>query len=442
MNRLFVAHETVSSPMRNGRQFSRRQFTAAASTGIASALTGCSAGVFGQSNTVGPPTLTVSSWGEGVERKIVEKILDNYDQGHQNVNVAYQSIPNGQYSQTLKTRYAGDTEPDVFYMATERALQYMESDAVLDLTPYLEDDPNYAVDDLLDNLISAFQHEGKTYGIPKDFTSIGMYYNAAHLKQAGVGIPKTWDDLRSVFEAVKRKTDVKYPFGFYDQPGNTLYPLILQNGGAVLNEDETRCVVGSTEAVEALEFLVGIHDDGLGGRYSNEISASWLAPSMGEGLSTAGMAGAWCIPTFEEEYSGTFKSIDMFDPTPTPQGGEQATTLLTVAWAASATPTNEQAAAQLVKALTSKQGMWDWSKTKIALPSRQSLLDKPFYNDQPILRKLASFTDGGKPFRFGLHHERLHNTIMSEVEGALAGVKSADSALKSAERLVNNNVLE
>lgn len=420
----------------------RRRFTAAAGTVGAAALAGCSTGVLSQSASTGPPTLTVASWGEGVEREIVERILDNYDQGHRNVNVAYQSIPNDQYSQTLKTRYAGDTEPDVFYLATERALQYMESDAVLDLTPYLENDSDFVVDDLLDDLLSAFQHEGKTYGIPKDFTPVGMYYNGAHLERAGVGVPETWDDLRGAFEAVKRKTDVEYPFGFYDQPTNTLYPLILQNGGAVLNESGTRCVVGSTEAVEALEFLVGLHDDGLGGRYSSEISASWIAPSMGEELSTAGMAGAWCVPTFEEEYANTFESIDLFDPTPIPRGGQQSTTLLTVAWAASATPTNEKAAAQLVKALTSKQGMWDWAKTKIALPSRQSLLDRPFYDQQPILDKLASFADGGKPFRFGLHHERVNNTIMSEVEGALAGVKSPDSAMKSAQRLINNNVLE
>lgn len=429
--------------MRDERTLSRRRLTATLGAGAATALAGCSGNMLNlSSDATAVPTIEVAGWGEGVEREIIQGILQSYDQSHEDINVTYQAIPGGQYTSKLKTQFAGGTEPDVFYLSGERCVQYIENGALLDLDPYLGSDSNYAFDDLLDNLLAPFQYQGGTYGIPKDFTPIGMYYNAAHLEEAGVGeMPGTWDGLRSALEAVKRNTDVEYPMAFNGQPRETFFTFLFLNGGAVLTDDQTRCVVGSKEAVEALEFLVGLHDDGLAGIYSDEISVSWSAPALGEELTTAAMAGAWVYPTLQQQYGDVFESIEMVEELPVPPGGQQVTMLLTVAWAASRAPTSEQAAADLVKALTSKEGMWEWAQTGIALPSRQSLLDRPFYDERPILNNIAEFSDGGKPFNFGIHHERIVSTILSEVEGALTGVKSPDSAMKSAQRLINNNVL-
>ncbi|HET7325380.1 MAG TPA: extracellular solute-binding protein, partial [Halococcus sp.] len=419
----------------------RRTFTTALGTGAAAALAGCSTGILSTGKSSGVATLEAAGWGEGVEREIVTGIMRDYDRSHENTRVSYRGIP-GNYESTMKTLFAGGTEPDVFYLAGERCVPYMKNDALLDLTPYIEDARNYDTDDLLDNLLSVFQYEGGIYGIPKDFTSIGLYYNESHLEKAGVsGSLETWDDLRSALERIKARTPVEYPMAFNSQPRQTVFPFIFLNGGRVLTDDQTECVIGSKEAVEALEFVVGLHDDGLAGLYSDEISVSWEGPALGEGLTSTAMSGAWVVPTLREEYGKTYESIKMVERMPLPPGGEQTTMLLTTAWAPSATPDSEKAAAELIKALTSKQGMWQWAKTGIALPARQSLLDKPYYENHPILTNLAEFAEGGTPFNFGLHHTRITNTILSEVEGALTGVKSADAALKSAERLINNNIL-
>ena len=436
-----VKHE-VPRPMQGNNRLSRRQVTTTIGVGAAAALAGCSANFVGQTSETEVPTIKVAGWGQGVEREIIQEILRNYDSSNESVNVSYQAIPGGQYTSKLKTQFAGGTEPDVFYLSGERCLQYIENGAILDLSPHLGNDPEYEFDDLLDNLLEPFRYQGGIYGIPKDFTPVGLYYNASHLEEAGVGeVPETWDGLRSAFEAVKQNTDIEYPMGFAGQPRQTFFTFLFQNGGEVLNDGGTECLIGSNEAIEALQFLVDLHDDGLAGIYSDEISVSWSGPALGEEHTTTAMAGAWVFPTLQDQYSDVFESIEMVEEMPIPSGGQQTTMLLTVAWAASGTPADEQAAAELVKALTGTEGMWEWAKTGIALPSRQSLLDRPYYDERPMLDNLAQFTDGGKPFNFGIHHERIVSTILSEVEGALTGVKSADNAMKSAQRLINNNIL-
>lgn len=419
----------------------RREFMTAAGIGTASALAGCSTSVLSQpASTV--PTLSAAGWGQGVEREIVERILRNYDQSHDSVQVTYQSVP-GDYAQQMKTEYAGGTEPDVFYLAAERAAPFLRNEALMNLNPYIQDDPQYDFDDLIDNLLSAFQYQGKTYGIPKDYTPVGLYYNEAHLRQAGAKTSlETWDDMRSAFEQVKRNTDVTYPLGILSQPRETLFPLIWQTGASVLNDDGTECVVGSPGAIEALQFLVDLYDDGLAGIYSSEVSVGWGAPALGEGLITASMGGAWFVSALREEYADSVEALRVAERMPVPKGGRQATMLLTTAWAPSSNPTDEQAAAGLVKALTDKQGMWQWAKTGTALPARESLLNRPFYQDRPLLDNLVKLTESGLPLQFGLNSTRIVNTILSEAEGAITGDRSADSAMKSAERLINNNILE
>src|SRR5439155_1465888 len=53
-------------------------------------------------------------------------------------------------------------------------------------------------DDFVPTIINAFSYQGKTYGIPKDFNTLGLVYNKDIFKAAGVAEPTnywTWTDL-------------------------------------------------------------------------------------------------------------------------------------------------------------------------------------------------------------------------------------------------------
>jgi len=438
--------------MSPSQSISRRRLVSAIGAGIATGIAGCSGSdnqattdtsnsqEGGNSNSQ-TTTLNVASWGGDVESGIVESILEDYDSSNQNINVEYQNIPFSEYSTKLQTQFSGGTEPEVFYLASGSAPQYMQNGALLALDSYVEGSDGYAYDDILDNLLSAFQYEGTTYGIPKDFTPVGLFINGGHLEDAGANTsPETWSELRSAFETVKANTDVEYPFAFGSRPRNTLVQLIWQNGGRVLAEDNSECVVGSTAAIEALQYLLDLRNDGLAAVYGNEISPTWAAPSLGQETVTAAMTGAWSISTLNEEYGSVADSLSVADPMPIPSGGQQATIVFTTSWSASSQQDTKQASAELIKSLTSKEGMWQWTKTGTALPARESLLDKEFYDDRPLLDGMTNLADYGRPFLFGINHSEVVDTVMSEVEGAVTGAKSADAALKDAERQLNSEV--
>jgi multiple sugar transport system substrate-binding protein len=436
----------------NDRRITRRRLVQAATAAGIAGLAGC-AGAGGRDQGTETTTtasdgdgnarsLTVASWGGEVEQEIVTGILQDYDDQHENVSVEYNNTPFDQYSEKLKTQFAGNTEPDVFYLIADDAPTFMRNGALLELDPYVQNSDDYDFEPILDNLLEAFQYDGATYGVPKDFTSVGLFHNTAHLEEAGVDNSlETWSDLRSALETVKQETDVEYPMAFQSQPRNTLVQLIWQNGGRVLNEAGDESLLGSQEAIEALEFLVGLRDDELAGLYGSDLSSTWAAPALGEGNVTATMTGAWAVSTLEQEYSDRFESLKVANPMPIPEGGQEATIVFTTSWSASANTDAPEMSADLIKALTSTEGMWKWVKTGTALPAREPLLERDFYDERELLGGLANLAEIGRPLVFGPNTSRILDTVMSEAEGALTGSQSAAEAMEAAQRQINNDVL-
>ncbi len=111
---------------------------------------------------------------------------------------------------------------------------------------------------------------GKLWTMPFNNSMSVLYSNKDLFRAAGLDPekpPKTWDELVEVAQALTRDTDGD---GQVDQWGfNTtssthwyLSAMILQNGGRIINEDETRVLYDGPEAIEALEFwgeLVNLH---------------------------------------------------------------------------------------------------------------------------------------------------------------------------------------
>ena len=447
----------ISSTSSDQSRLSRRSLAKVIGTGAAVGLAGCSGNGGGigaggdgsgggngstdggsDGGSSGTTTLTAASWGEGVEREIVKEILNSYESSTEGVEIKYQNTPSEQYSQNLQTQFSGNKEPDVFYLIADEAPTFMRNGALLPIGSKLRDADDYHFDDILDNLLEPFTYDGSVYGIPKDFTPVGLFYNTDHLEAAGVSAPKTWSELRTVLEAISESTDVDYPMAVGSQPRNTLIQLVLQNGGSVLSDDGSQAVIGSQEAIEALAYLNGLVEDDLAGIYGNNIDSTWAPPAMGSNTISMAMTGAWSVSTLEQEYGDLYEATEV--GMPIPEGGEKATISFTTAWAASANTNAPNASVGLVKALTNEEGMWDWVSTGTALPSRQSLLDRDFYDDRPLLSGLGDLGDVAHPMVFGPQTPMILDTIMNEAEAVLTGDKDPKTAMTDAERQINSEL--
>jgi len=102
----------------------------------------------------------------------------------------------------LKAEMSAGTQPPIFNLfGGDDTVKYSKAGRLLDLTGILDE---LGLKDAFFNL-REFTVDGKIYGLPEAGYIEGFFYNQKLFKDAGVEVPKTWDELIKVCEALKAK---------------------------------------------------------------------------------------------------------------------------------------------------------------------------------------------------------------------------------------------
>jgi raffinose/stachyose/melibiose transport system substrate-binding protein len=125
--------------------------------------------------------------------------LKAYEAAHKNVTIDMQVIPDEQFTQLMKTRFASGEYPDVYLDNFGQIAQlYSIPDTLVDLSkePWVK------------RLMSTngVTDGAKVYGLPMvGVPSIeGVVYNKAVFEKAGVKVPTTWDEFLAACDTLKK----------------------------------------------------------------------------------------------------------------------------------------------------------------------------------------------------------------------------------------------
>ncbi len=110
-------------------------------------------------------------------------------------------------------------------------------------------------------------YKGQAYGLAYAMTPRYIVYNKRMFEKAGIQrVPETWEEFREA----ARKTTVAAEgiHGYVIEVGGGIQSAqhysnwLWINGGDFFNEDQTKCLLDSEEAIEALQFMVDLVKDG------------------------------------------------------------------------------------------------------------------------------------------------------------------------------------
>lgn len=370
------------------------------------------------------------------ETSAVESLTSQFSENHDRID-AEASVVQSKYLQKLKTQLAAGEAPDVFYLGAQPFGQFASQDALLSLDP-LRDADGYDFDDFYDPLVSAYEYQGTQYGIPKDFSTLGMFYNTAMFEQAGASVPTTWDGLRTALQKVQANTDVDAPMIEYSN-ARSWKGLLYQNGGRMLSDDGSEVVFASDAGVEALDFLVQLKKDGLL-VLPSEISAGWHGKALGTEQVATAILGPWGLPFLADKFPKVNEAVDVAH-IPKPSDGQKATPAYTVCWTGSSNTESKAASRELVQFYTSKQGMKLWAQKGIALTARKSLADADFYQSNPRWNTLLEAAEWSKPVAYGPKTQAILNKLHPQLTAAMKEKKSPREALETAQQDINSSVM-
>ncbi len=140
--------------------------------------------------------------------------LAEYEQMHPDIKFNIISAQNQEYKEKIKIVVGSEDTPDIFFSwvgdFTER---FIREDLILDLTPYLEADPEWKDSFIQSQLEQYVNEDGMQYGIPFRLDCKLFFYNKAIFDEHNLTPPTTWDEFINVCETLKAAGITPISFG-------------------------------------------------------------------------------------------------------------------------------------------------------------------------------------------------------------------------------------
>lgn len=203
-------------------------------------------------------TITVWDYYADPNATPIKPLIDQFQKDNPNITVKYEIMDWNTALEKLNVVLSGGTPPDVVTVDMTWLPKYAALGAFTDLKPFMPDgklngvplEQSYAA-----GALEAMNYNGKIVTMMYDFDAYALYYRADLLEQKGLQVPKTWDELVQVLKTLKE--DNKY---MYEVDPDTFHlsQFVFENGGTLLNKDNTAAVFNSPEGVEATQFYTDL----------------------------------------------------------------------------------------------------------------------------------------------------------------------------------------
>ena len=137
----------------------------------------------GESSADGGVTINYWLWDDR-QAPLYQQCADDFHAANPNITVKITQTAWGQYWDTLTTQLAASNAPDTFVDHSTRLLQFIDSNQIMDIT---EAANKAGIDDSIyqPGLADLSKYEGKRYGLPKDWDTMGLLYDTEVAAEAG-----------------------------------------------------------------------------------------------------------------------------------------------------------------------------------------------------------------------------------------------------------------
>src|SRR5574337_622289 len=361
-------------------------------------------------------TITLAGWSAGkTEDDLLTKIVNDFNPAHPAIHVDY-SVINGDYPTAMTARFAARNPPDVFYVDSSVAPQWIKQGVLQPLNSYIKAS-KYDVTKFYPGLLNAFK-VGKTYyGFPKDWSPLATEINKAMFAKAGIKrAPRTWAGLTAAAQKLAASNAV--PGGkpiCLPADWARLLAFVYENKGSLAN-------VQSPAVTAAVNFYVGLIKKGLAAT-PQQLGVGWPGEALGKQKAAIIFEGNWLLPYM----TSTFPQVK-FGVSPMVKGKVNGNLGFTVSYSMAKDSQNKQAAWTLLSWLTGKQGMTLWMSKGLALPSRTDV--KAVGGRAPFLAAGPYAHGWGFP-NFSATYTIMNNDLQAVINGSMTTPQMLSDVAKS-----------
>ncbi|GIK57501.1 MAG: ABC transporter substrate-binding protein [Chloroflexota bacterium] len=371
-------------------------------------------------------TITFSGWGNETEQQVYRDSIERFKAVCPAVTVNYEPIPD-EFQTKLKAAMAGGTAPDVFYVDDQLMTAFAANGQLLALDEYMTE-AGVSRDDFIAPLLTIFTLDGQTYGLPKDWGTLGLIYLPEVFAAAGIDEPTadwTWDDLRTAAQAIAENTD----YAGYCQGADwaRFAPWAFSNGGAYATEDYATATLDTPEIKEMAAMQLEMFQEGSLQRAS-DLSAGWCGEAIGKKLAGLTLEGGWMVNYMRTEYPDVeWKAVLL------PQGPvTRADVIFTNAIGVNAFTQYPRAAAAFTIFVTGRDNQGEIVKTGFAYSTHPDQADLVQDENDKAIAEGGLLPDSRVAY-WGPNTGRVNDAVSQALERIFLNDQSVDEAFAQAQ---------
>jgi multiple sugar transport system substrate-binding protein len=385
-------------------------------------------------------TVRLSGWQSNpTETQLIKKVLADFEVKYPKIKVEFEVIGD-RYMDVIKTRLIGDAAPDVFYLEAFEAPLLMSSNVLEPLNDYIN--KNFDLADFQSFLLNTFKYRGKIYGLPKDFSTLALFYNPQLFKKANLNSPpKTWQQLQQYSQKLTidlNNDGRKERYGFGILPDLARQYLLMKAFGSQLVDRKGYAIFANSNSFKALEKIVFQYQKARTAAQPSDVGANSESEMFGQEKAAMVIEGSWAIPSLKE----TFPELEFATAEIPLINDRKSTMAYTVAYVMNKQAKHKDAAWKLIEYLTGKEGMKTWAKGGAVLPSRKSVLLELGYTDNSLYAPFIKSATYATIWKAGINLPTIRTHFNNQFLSAFLGKQSVRKALKKAQIDANEEIRE
>lgn len=327
-----------------------------------------------------------ATWGSKSEMQILKPILAQFELENPEIKVDLVHIPQN-YFQKIHLLFASNLAPDVIFM-NNLYLPIYASAGVLD---EMQSDKNI----FYSKSLKALSYDEKLYAIPRDISTLVVYYNKDIFNKYNVPLPSTYWSFSDFLILAKKltkdtnsdgKTDI-WGVGFEE---DLLYwlPFLMSEGGGVLSDDLKTLIIDTPESRKGLNFYADLRKKYHVAPTKAESASATMAQLFLQGKLAMQISGRWLVPKYREDAQFDWNVINF------PAGDNGSVVPLDASgWAIAKSSKHKKEARMLIKYLSSKESIEKFTNSGLIVPARIDVSQGKFINDTKPPKNSNVFID-------------------------------------------------
>lgn len=178
---------------------------------------------------------------------IVQNFMEKYPQ----IKIELHGTEQQAHIKKIKMMAQSDSLPDIFWVLPATAKELEEAGMLLDLTSFLQQNPEI-VKDLHPNMLAAYNQNGYQFGLPYQSLVTGIWYNKALFEKYNVKLPETYDDLKKAVEIFHANNIIPIAQGANDPYSSWAFLTMLSRYGYF---DKIDSILAGKESYVNEDFL-------------------------------------------------------------------------------------------------------------------------------------------------------------------------------------------